>query len=942
MKRILSILVVILIMYQVSAQTITDTAALRTAINTDIVPNAAGGITATKLNRILSGILNTYPGITGRFQTVSEFAAYNKSSTIVEVADTLRGGKFNLYTGSDTADNGMIFADALGRKWLREVKDNKINVLWYGAKGDWVTTDNIVPFEAAREYIRSHKQYKTLKIPFYNNPSMYNRYGFSRTFVINLPMMIEGDGVGPWEASRLYFPANTTGLLFQPYNYDFNCGLININIENAFTTRASCDSNKALIVVHSSINMENVKVLYATGNGLEVSSDSGGDSTTNPNFGNAGFSTFKNVRVYEAINGFYIVGSESNSMEFRNIVAQANVRWGVLDDGLLGNTYYTANFQGNSNNALSGAATTVTYGGEYYAALPAHDDGSGIGKRPDQHEWTYWLKTGPRAAAAWDTTKHYWSGGSYYVKGANATTKFYQPYVEGDNGPYYLNARSESDGGIDGVGYGIGFRQVTGVSGHAITGTVTIINNPNPNARNGFGVGSIPDNITMTHFKNKSGVNTISTFEGYNSFALNRYENTTGSYEFGYSGAQFRAYTNTGSTKYFFADNTHAGFDTGPSWNYGSGSPESVVTAPVGSFYSRTDGGAGTALYFKESGAGNTGWVAAAIGSTPNLWAVISAGATTAGHTDIEADGYDFRINNAAELGLSGDSITFSANSGSNHVHIKGDSTMFDKKISYSSNIGSTFNQFSLVDKNYVDSSIAAGAGGGTPAGSDTQVQFNDGGAFGGDAGITYDKTTDALSVSGSVKSSLLIGGDGTTSDLILKVTTGVGTTGSLFGVDVGNNGAITALRINHVGGMGILNPTTIDANHGLTIKSPTNTAAHGLKVLSLNETVNAQYGSFGLETSSAYTITAAGGRIALNTTSGVFVGGSGTPVASAILESTSTTKGWLPPRMTATQGSAISSPAEGLLIYVTDTNGTFTSKGWWGYSGAAWEKLNN
>jgi hypothetical protein len=35
--------------------------------------------------------------------------------------------------------------------------------------------------------------------------------------------------------------------------------------------------------------------------------------------------------------------------------------------------------------------------------------------------------------------------------------------------------------------------------------------------------------------------------------------------------------------------------------------------------------------------------------------------------------------------------------------------------------------------------------GGGTPGGSDTQVQFNDGGAFGGDAGLTYAKSTDTL-----------------------------------------------------------------------------------------------------------------------------------------------------------------------------------------------------
>lgn len=46
------------------------------------------------------------------------------------------------------------------------------------------------------------------------------------------------------------------------------------------------------------------------------------------------------------------------------------------------------------------------------------------------------------------------------------------------------------------------------------------------------------------------------------------------------------------------------------SWTSGSGSPEGAVTAPVGSLFSRTNGGAGTSLYVKESGVGNTGWVA--------------------------------------------------------------------------------------------------------------------------------------------------------------------------------------------------------------------------------------------------------------------------------------------------------------------------------------------
>lgn len=37
----------------------------------------------------------------------------------------------------------------------------------------------------------------------------------------------------------------------------------------------------------------------------------------------------------------------------------------------------------------------------------------------------------------------------------------------------------------------------------------------------------------------------------------------------------------------------------------------------------------------------------------------------------------------------------------------------------------------------------------GTPGGSNTQVQFNDSSTFGGDAGLTYNKTTDTLTLAG-------------------------------------------------------------------------------------------------------------------------------------------------------------------------------------------------
>ena len=49
-------------------------------------------------------------------------------------------------------------------------------------------------------------------------------------------------------------------------------------------------------------------------------------------------------------------------------------------------------------------------------------------------------------------------------------------------------------------------------------------------------------------------------------------------------------------------------------------------------------------------------------------------------------------------------------------------------------------------------------AAGGVPGGATTQVQFNDGGAFGGDAGLTYNKTTDELTTGGNITSKTAAG----------------------------------------------------------------------------------------------------------------------------------------------------------------------------------------
>jgi hypothetical protein len=62
---------------------------------------------------------------------------------------------------------------------------------------------------------------------------------------------------------------------------------------------------------------------------------------------------------------------------------------------------------------------------------------------------------------------------------------------------------------------------------------------------------------------------------------------------------------------------------------FGTGSPESVVTANIGSVYHRTDGASGTTLYIKESGTSNTGWTASGSGVAMDSEIFTSSGTFT-------------------------------------------------------------------------------------------------------------------------------------------------------------------------------------------------------------------------------------------------------------------------------------------------------------------------
>jgi hypothetical protein len=94
------------------------------------------------------------------------------------------------------------------------------------------------------------------------------------------------------------------------------------------------------------------------------------------------------------------------------------------------------------------------------------------------------------------------------------------------------------------------------------------------------------------------------------------------------------------------------------------------------------------------------------------------------------------------------------------------------------------------------------GGGSGTPGGFNTQVQFNDSSSFGGDAGLTYDKTTDVLTAGGLLLGTPLAiaeGGTGADTDSGARTALGlaIGTNVQAHDADLDTIAGLTATSDN-------------------------------------------------------------------------------------------------------------------------------------------------
>jgi hypothetical protein len=269
-----------------------------------------------------------------------------------------------------------------------------------------------------------------------------------------------------------------------------------------------------------------------------------------------------------------------------------------------------------------------------------------------------------------------------------------------------------------------------------------------------------------------------------------------------------------------------------------------------------------------------------------------------------------------------------------------------------------------------------------SPSGVAGAIQFSNGSAFASDAtkffwddtnkrlGIGTNTPTQALDVVGSIaaSSSVLVGGLMLQSNFLWGQSSGIRLrvdAPSLGGVAVnttpisnvttlirgwGSTSATTSLLVQNSAGANLItarddksvavNASTqfcfgtavANSNESIRILVPTGFGDSYIDGYSDGSAKFANYpiyfGSRVSNTGSATT----GASTAENGTPCVF--GSAVSDASAVVQVNSTTRGFLPPRMTTTQKNAIASPAAGLVVYDSTTNKLQC------YNGSTWNDL--
>jgi lysophospholipase L1-like esterase len=198
--------------------------------------------------------------------------------------------------------------------------------------------------------------------------------------------------------------------------------------------------------------------------------------------------------------------------------------------------------------------------------------------------------------------------------------------------------------------------------------------------------------------------------------------------------------------------------------------------------------------------------------------------------------------------------------------------------------------------------------------------------AYGASGNIRF--STAALNFSTNLRLTI-----GTTIDAVVPVTNTLATNAAYTGYTVtnSNSGSSAIARYLAIADVSNIGLTALSSAYSSvnTIFAASDIAVNGSSTTNLL-LVNTGTGGIKFGTGGAF---AANVRGNIGGTTGNWrIGDATAAAASALLDVASTTKGFLPPRMTTTQKNAISSPAEGLCVYDTDLHKLYV------FDGTTWQ----
>jgi hypothetical protein len=362
-------------------------------------------------------------------------------------------------------------SDPTGAKgaWVRRF-DGPLNVLWFGAKADFVS-DDLPAFEAALETIRRMGASgvncgNRLVVPA-------GRYYLSATLNLHSAVTLQGAGSAqPYgTATILRFGKNCNGIVVNHSNTHGDGtgsqgdasgstiegmqiwgGNVTVDGSGAVTSFKAADSNSGhgVRVRGAFVALKDVAAYFFGGSGFNIvcTAGSGGFAEGNAN----SFVLERCAATYNRGYGFEISGSDANAGTVNTCSAISNGGGGFIEYSFLGNSYLQCHARDNGAVdpvGTSGPVGLCTYGGAVYqAAAGKLSQASTTTPGTDASVWIPAPNAG--ASRAWVSGKSWVVASPYATNPANVNARnvFIGCYAESGQAPIQATYQSLFVGGL--------------------------------------------------------------------------------------------------------------------------------------------------------------------------------------------------------------------------------------------------------------------------------------------------------------------------------------------------------------------------------------------------------------------------------------------------------------------------------------------------------------